>query len=177
MITRDDLMQIGQIVKPHGLQGEVAFTFTSEIFDEIEAPCFICELDGIFVPYFIEDYRFKNDETALVKFEGINSADEAKELIKANLFIEKKYVPEDVEQSEVEGVDYYLGFRIYDEKGELIGTIDGVDDSSDNVLFLVITPQDEELYIPATDEYIIEINDEEKTMSMDLPKGLLDLYK
>ena len=85
MITRDDLMQIGQIVKPHGLQGEVAFTFTSDIFDETEPPCFICELDGIFVPFFIESYRFKNDETALVKFEGVNSADEAKELILAEL--------------------------------------------------------------------------------------------
>lgn len=177
MITRDDLMQIGQIVKPHGLQGEVAFTFTSDIFDETEPPCFICELDGIFVPFFIESYRFKNDETALVKFEGVNSADEAKELIKANLYIEKTSVPEDVEQSEVEGVDYYLGFRVFDEKGDLIGTIEGVDDSSDNVLFLVMSPDDEELYIPATDEYIIEINDEEKTMSMDLPEGLLDLYK
>lgn len=177
MITRDELMQIGQIVKPHGLQGEVAFTFTSDIFDEIEAPCFICELDGIFVPFFIEEYRFKNDETALVKFEGINSADDAKELIKAPLFLEKKYIPEEVEQSEVEGVDYYLGFQIYDEKGDLIGTIDGVDDSSENVLFLVISPNDEELYIPATDEYIIEINDEEKTMSMDLPEGLLELYR
>lgn len=177
MITRDELMQIGQIVKPHGLQGEVAFTFTSDIFDEIEAPCFICELDGIFVPFFIEEYRFKNDETALVKFEGINSADDAKELIKAPLFLEKRYIPEEVEQSEVEGVDYYLGFQIYDEKGDLIGTIDGVDDSSENVLFLVISPNDEELYIPATDEYIIEINDEEKTMSMDLPEGLLELYR
>lgn len=177
MITREDIMQIGQIVKPHGLQGEVAFTFTSDIFDEIEPPFLICELDGIFVPFPVESYRFKNDETALVKFEGINSAEEAQELIKANLFIEKKYVPEEVEQSEIEGIDYYLGFKVYDEEGELIGTIEGVDDSSDNNLFLVISPEKEEFYIPATDEYIIEIDDTKRTMSMDLPEGLLDLYK
>lgn len=170
-------MQIGQISKPHGLQGEVAFSFTSDIFDEINPPCFICELDGIFVPFFVEDYRFKNEETALVKFEGINSADEAMELNKANLYIEKKYIPEEVTQSEVEGIDYYLGFKLYDVTGELIGTIDGVDDSSENYLFLVTGEKSEELYIPASDEYIVEIDDEKKTMVMDLPEGLLELYK
>ena len=36
MITRDDIMQIGQIVKPHGLQGELAVTTHSDPFDEIE---------------------------------------------------------------------------------------------------------------------------------------------
>lgn len=168
-------MQIGQIVKPHGLQGELAVTTHSDLFDEIEPSCLICELDGIYVPFFVEDLRYKNDETLLVKFEGIDSTEDAKELIKAPLFIEKKYVPEEIGQSEVEGIDYYIGFRLLDAKGAEIGTIEGVDDSSENVLFLVISPQDQEYYIPATDEYIIEINDEKRTMSMNLPEGLLDL--
>jgi 16S rRNA processing protein RimM len=168
-------MQIGQIVKPHGLQGELAVTTHSDLFDEIEPSCLICELDGIYVPFFVEDLRYKNDETLLVKFEGIDSTEDAKELIKAPLFIEKKYVPEEIGQSEVEGIDYYIGFRLLDAKGAEIGTIEGVDDSSENVLFLVIDPQDQEYYIPATDEYIIEINDEKRTMSMNLPEGLLDL--
>ena len=175
MITRDDIMQIGQIVKPHGLQGELAVTTHSDLFDEIEPSCLICELDGIYVPFFVEDLRYKNDDTLLVKFEGIDSSEDAKELIKAPLFIEKKYVPEEIGQNEVEGIDYYIGFRLLDAKGTEIGTIEGVDDSSENVLFLVIGPQDQEYYIPATDEYIIEINDEKRTMSMTLPEGLLDL--
>ncbi|MBR3519551.1 MAG: 16S rRNA processing protein RimM [Paludibacteraceae bacterium] len=177
MITRDDIMQVGQIVKTHGLRGELAFTIKSDLLDEVDPPCLICELDGIYVPFFIEELRFKNDETALVKFEGIDSAEEAQEMVKCGLYIEKKYVPEEIGQSEVEGVDYYIGFKIFDSEGKEIGVIDGVDDSSENVLFLVVSPKGEEYYIPATDEYIIEIDDEKRTMSMDLPEGLLDLYK
>ena len=177
MITRDDIMQIGQIVKTHGLRGELAFTYKTDIFDEADPPCLICELDGIYVPFFVDEIRIKNDETALVKFEGIDSAEEAQELVKAPIFIEKRHVPEEIGQDEVEGVDYYIGFKVFDENGAEIGEIETVDNTSENVLFLVTDSQGEEFYIPATDEYIIEIDDEKRTMSMDLPEGLLDLNK
>ena len=53
--------------------------------------------------------------------------------------------------------------------------IDDVDDSTANVLFSVATPTGGNLIIPASDDYIVEINDEQKLMVMHLPEGLLDL--
>ena len=54
MIKRDELIKIGVFNKPHGVQGELAFTFTDDIFDRSECPYVVCEIDGIFVPFFIE---------------------------------------------------------------------------------------------------------------------------
>lgn len=175
MITKEEVLKIGKITKPHGLQGELAFQFDTDIFDELEMPYFICEMDGILVPFFIEEYRFKNDEIGLVKFEGINSDEEAKALSNTELYISRKFLPEDIDHVEVEGSAFYVGFQIIKADGSAIGEITDVDDSTENVLFELTTPAGDELLIPAQDEFIIEIDDKKRTITMDLPEGLLIL--
>ena len=77
MIKKEDTYPIGRITKAHGLKGEVVFNFEDDIFDRVECPYLICEVEGILVPFFMEEYRFKTDSSALVKFEDINSAEQA----------------------------------------------------------------------------------------------------
>lgn len=64
MIRKEEVYKIGIFNKPHGIHGELSFTFTDDIFDRVEAEYLICLLDGIFVPFFIEEYRFRSDTTA-----------------------------------------------------------------------------------------------------------------
>ena len=71
MIKKEEVYKIGLFNKPHGIHGELQFTFTDDIFDRVDCDYLICLLDGIFVPFFIEEYRFRSDSTALVKLEGI----------------------------------------------------------------------------------------------------------
>ena len=73
MIKREDVYKIGVFNKPHGIHGELSFTFTDDLFDRVEAEYLICLLDGIFVPFFLEEYRFRSDSTALVKLEGVDT--------------------------------------------------------------------------------------------------------
>ena len=61
MIRKEEVYKIGIFNKPHGIHGELSFTFTDDIFDRVEAEYLICLLDGIFVPFFIEEYRFRSD--------------------------------------------------------------------------------------------------------------------
>ncbi len=175
MIDRKDLFQIGKIQKPHGLQGMLAFSFSTDVFEEADAPCLICEVDGIFVPFFVEELRFKNEETALVKFEGIDNDKSAKILLKCPLYIERKYLPQDLSGADVEGAAYYEGFQIIDECGSPIGEIVQIDDSTENYLFLVENEDGEEFYIPAVDDYIIAIDDDKRVIQMELPEGLLTM--
>ena len=58
MIKKDEVFKIGIFNKPHGVKGEISFTFTDDIFDRVECEYLVCLLDGIFVPFFIEEYRF-----------------------------------------------------------------------------------------------------------------------
>ena len=52
MIKKEEVYKIGLFNKPHGIHGELQFTFTDDIFDRVDCDYLICLLDGIFVPFF-----------------------------------------------------------------------------------------------------------------------------
>ena len=172
MINKDDTYKIGRITKAHALRGEVVFMFSDDIFDRVDCPYLICEIDGILVPFFIEEYRFKNDSAALVKFEDIDSAEQAQQIIGSDIYFEKKYI-EEGEEDEV-SLNYFIGFTVKEDKNT-IGTIIGIDDNTDNWLFIVERTNGDECMIPAHEEFIIDIDHKNKTIEMNLPIGLLDL--
>jgi len=175
MIKKEDIFQIGKLIKPHGLRGELSFEFSTDIFDEIEADYFICEIEGIFVPYFIESYRLKSDHSGFVKFEGIDSNEDAKELLKVNLYLERTSLPTDFSSENVQGTDFYVGYQIADQDGNIIGKIVSMDDSTENILFNVLSTSEEEILIPASDDYISTIDDDAGVIYMQIPEGLLGL--
>ena len=78
MIKKEEVFKIGILNKPHGVKGEIGFTFTDDVFDRVDCDYLILLLDGILVPFFIEEYRFRSDNVALVKFEGIDTAERAR---------------------------------------------------------------------------------------------------
>ena len=158
----------------HGLKGEINFQFTDDVWDRADSDYIICEVDGILVPFFIEEYRFRSDSTAIMKLEDIDSIEQAQMLVNSPVFIEKKY-QEELGEDEV-SLHYFIGFKMLDgDDGKDIGTIIDIDDQTDNWLFIVERPDGTEVMIPAHEEFIAEIRQEDKTMVMDLPLGLLEL--
>ena len=73
MIKKEDVFKIGQFAKPHGIKGEITLLTTSDVFDDSDDPFIVCEFEGILVPFFIEEYRYKSDSSILVKLENVNS--------------------------------------------------------------------------------------------------------
>ena len=86
MIKKEDVYQIGRIGKPHGVKGEVLFHFSDDVFDRAESEYLILEVDGILVPFFMEEYRFRSDETALVRFCDINTQEQARQLTGSDVY-------------------------------------------------------------------------------------------
>jgi 16S rRNA processing protein RimM len=174
MIRKEDVYPIGRMGKAHGLKGDINFMFTDDAWDRAESDHIICEVDGILVPFFIEEYRFRSDTTAIMKLEDIDSLEAVQMLVNSPVYLEKKY-QEELEEDEV-SLHYFIGFKMIDgDNGKEIGTITDIDDKTDNWLFIVEQADGTEVMIPAHEEFIAEIRQEEKTMVMDLPLGLLDL--
>jgi len=172
MISKTDVIPIGQITKPHGISGEMSFSFTTDIFDREEVPYFIFELEGILVPFFLTEYRFKSNTTALLKLDGVENDEQARNFAGLTVYLPKSYL-EKVEDTEIE-LDYFAGFSLIDAEKGLLGVISEVDQTTENVLF-VIPMKDDELLIPAGEEYIEEIDHDKKIIYVKLPEGLLDL--
>ncbi len=80
MIKDNEVFKIGKLIKPHGIKGEISFAFENDVFDRVDCPYLVCRVDGIFVPFFIEEYRFKGSETALITFEDVDNEEKARRL-------------------------------------------------------------------------------------------------
>lgn len=171
MIKKEEVFKIGIINKPHGVKGEVSFTFTDDIFDRVEdCDYLVLLLDGILVPFFIEEYRFRSDNVALVKFEGIDSTEKARTLTNVEVYYPVKFMDD---QEEISSWNYFIGFRVEDIHHGCLGTVVDVDDATMNVLFF-IENGDEEVLLPAHEEFILDIDRKKKILKVDIPDGLLD---
>ena len=137
MIKKDEIFKIGIFNKPHGVKGEVSFTFTDDIFDRVDCEYLVCLLDGIFVPFFIEEYRFRSDTTALVKLEGVDTAEKARMFTNVEVYFPKKYVEQDDETEDIPTWNFFIGFKVKDVRHGDLGEIVAVDASTMNVLFAI----------------------------------------
>ena len=95
MIRKEEVFKIGKIGKPHGVKGEVGLRFSDDVFDRVDAEYLILDIDGILVPFFMEEYRFRSDENALVKFCDIDSLERAAEITGCDVFFPRSLADED----------------------------------------------------------------------------------
>jgi 16S rRNA processing protein RimM len=172
MIKDSEVFKIGKLIKPHGIKGEISFAFDNDIFDRVDCPYLICRVNGILVPFFIEEYRFKGSETALISFEDIDSEQKARRMSGLEVFFPGKYY----EEAAGDGIEYswsfFIGFSVIDKVSGKLGTIEAVDEKTLNTLFL-IKNNDKELIIPATEDFIEKIDAKKKTVYLNLPEGLI----
>ena len=165
----EDLYKIGKIGKPHGVKGEVSFYFSDDVFDRTEAEYLMLCIDGLMVPFFMEEYRFRSDETALVKFCDIDTQERASELTGCEVFF-----PRDVADNDDDNLSWaeIIGYSLIDSAtSKNVGKIASVDDSTINILFEL----EDGTLIPASIELITNVDKKHKEIEIELPDGILDL--
>ena len=171
MIQREELHSIGRLTRPHGVHGEMALQLTDDVFDRAEVSCLVCAMDGIYVPFFIEEYRYKTDNVVLVKFERVDTVEQARMFTNKEAFALKK----DCEgESSVFAWNDFVGFTAEDSTIGALGSIVHVDDSTMNVLFIVGRPDVSECFIPAQEVFIQDIDYDKRHIVFNLPDGLID---
>ncbi len=168
MIKPEEVYRIGRLGKAHGVKGEVSFQFDDDIFDRIDCDYLILEVDGILVPFFIEEYRFRSDTVALVKFEDVDTQQRAQELTGSDVYFPRSLADDD----ETPSLSMLIGFDVVDvTTGTTVGRIAAIDDSTANLLFEL---EDGRL-IPAAEELITGIDTSHRQISLNIPQGLLEL--
>lgn len=176
MINDNELSAIGRIVKPHGINGEVVATIDRDI-DPAALRCIVLKIDGINVPFFISSHRVRGSESILLTIDGIGNEHEASEICGLDIHaLDRDLVSQD-RDSDPDGfyMSELVGYEISDSDGRLIGTVNGYDDSTANILLIVSTTNQETKYVPLAEELITSFDHQARTISIDLPKGILDL--
>lgn len=163
--------EIGYISKTHGLKGHIILRLNDLInIDEEGIKSIFLDINGSQVPYFIEECRH-NNTGYIVKLETIDTVDTSKKLIGKKAFALTDFILENDES-----LNEFIGYAIIDTKLGNIGNIAEVDEKTDNVIVKVIHPTGIEIILPFNDDFIIEIDDDLKTIEFDAPEGLIEMY-
>ena len=172
MIKQDDVYKIGRIGKPHGIKGELTMMVEDDVFDRVEGEYLILLIDGILVPFFIEDYRFRSEQSALVKFCDIDTQERASELTGCDVFFPRSL--SDSDDTDTLTWQEAIGYQVADDNsGKTLGTISYIDTSTANTLIEL----DNGMLIPAAYEIIKDINTEQRLITMSLPEGLMEIWQ
>ncbi|MBR4729285.1 MAG: 16S rRNA processing protein RimM [Prevotella sp.] len=169
MIREEEVYKIGRLGKTHGVKGEISFLFDDDVFDRVDADYLVLMIDGILVPFFMEEYRFRSDTTAIVKFCDIDTQERARELTGCDVWFPRALADSDDDTITWAAI---VGFDIIDNNsGKSVGRIASIDDNTLNILFCL---EDGRL-IPASEELITDIDKEKRTITINIPDGLLEL--
>lgn len=173
-MSRTHLVEIGAIKRIHGVAGEVQiFWLPSANLDETEQleSVFIV-IDGIPVPFFITSIRGKSADISIVKFDEVDSMAAANGLVGAKVLANMAEPDENDELF----LDDLVGFTVIDKTGTQVGQITAFEEYATNAVFIVNSSRGKEIMLPASPELIIDINEETKTLTLQIPEGLLDIY-
>jgi len=170
MIREEEVYKIGRLGKPHGVRGELTMQVDDDVFDRVDADFLVLRVDGLFVPFYMEEYRFRTDTTALIKFEDVDTVERARELTNTDVYFLRRLADGDNDDDYTWA--YFVGFDIVDaDSHAVVGQIAAVDDSTANVLFQLADGR----LIPATEQLVTSVDHDRHRLLMNLPAGLLEL--
>ena len=167
-MNRDQLTEIGTIKRAHGLKGELKIAVHSFYFEDIQAiDALFIKKGDTFLPFFIEEFQPQASQT-IVKFESLNSKEEATELNGKSLFALTEHLTEvqkDIQQE-------LTGKMILDAEGKSVGKIVDVDEMPTQLLLKVLY-NNQEILLPYHESMFIK--ETESSLQFNIPEGLLDL--
>lgn len=173
-MNREDALQIGIITKTRGISGEVILEVKdSSVLNNIKESVHL-EIDGLLVPFFIQSIHNISSTRARIIFDWVDSEEKAKKLCSNQAFIPTNTLKEN-DQEEPLAPSLLEGFRVIDHKKGDIGVVSQFIEQENNPL-LIILHKRSEIIIPFQDDLIKEIDPTNKSILIDAPDGLIDLY-
>lgn len=178
MIREEDIAEIGQLFKPHGVKGEISASFDDPDLDPTSLRCLILKMDGLPVPFFIESARRRGEGSWLLKFDTLDSEAEALRVARHDIYALRSELPEqDTEAGE--GIFLYdlIGYKVLDADDNSVGTVSDVDDSTSNTLLIVDLDGDSDriIMLPLADELVLWLDTESHRIALQFPPEILEL--
>lgn len=172
-MIKDNHLLAGSLLRTFGTKGEIILKFKNDLPEKIKKlESIFVEVDGKLVPFFIVAIQEKSINTALVKLEGIDSEKKAHEFVNADFYLSESQI-KFLDYSAEEFIDI-TGYVVKDQHNKLVGQVIEFIDIPENPLLKVKTSANE-LLLPANDELIIEVDDDERVILLHVADGIIDL--
>lgn len=170
-----EFLEIGRFRRVHGLEGELKVQVKEEFLEDILNVDFIfADHNGQKLPYFIEEIKGNTD--FILRLDGVTTKEDAVLLAGKSIFLR----PDDIEDLDerdlpiIEQYKYLIGFELWDNDLGQIGQITDLQEMPFQIMALV-NYQNQTVLVPVNQQLILKIDKENKTLTMDLPAGILEL--
>jgi 16S rRNA processing protein RimM len=165
---------LGKIVKLFANKGALL------VYLDVDDPGDYIDLESVFVrmnnqliPFFIDDIELRHKNNAILSFSDVDNPEQASMLLGCELYLPLDMLPK------LTGNKFYyheiLGFSVIDSKYGTTGTIEEVLEYPHQAVLRILN-KDKEVLIPITDEIIIGLDREKRTLTITAPEGLIEMY-
>jgi len=173
-MKKEDCFQLGHISKTHGYKGELIFLSNGEnLINFTKQESVFIEINGQLIPFIIDSIYPSGTSTAIIRLHDINTEEKARALVKCGIFIPLSMLPK--QKSQKTCMSELNGFRVIDDTHGEIGEVKNILEMCQQLL-LEIKNNDKEILIPANEEIIYKIDKKNKTIYINAPEGLIDIY-
>lgn len=173
-MIKEECFYVGKIVKKYSFKGELLVKLDSddpEIYEDMDSV--FVDLRNNLVPFFIESSQLHKSELLRIKFEDVDTEQDADALIKCDLYLPLEFLPK------LDDDKFYfheiIGFTVEDVNFGTVGIVKSVNDTTSQALF-EIDRDGIEILIPMNDAFIKKVDKENQLIVVDTPEGLIDLY-
>ena len=171
----NEFVKVGKTQKAHGIKGELKLHVEEHFIDDLfETEALFVEIKGQKIPYFIENLQEGN--ALILKLEGVDTITESEQLMHKEVYINRYDISLSDEIIASEGLVYKFteGFKIVDILYGEIAEIEEVVEFPQQEMAYV-TFKNKTLLLPLHPNFVVEVDRENKILTMNLPEGLLDL--
>ena len=171
-MQQNDYLQVGVITSTHGIKGEVKVFPTTDDPNRFRAlKDVVLDTGKEQIPLEIEGVKFFK-QYVILKFKGIDNINDIEKYRKMPLLVSRENAVE------LEEDEYYIGdligMDVYtDESEERVGVLKDVMETGANEVYIVQSERYGEVLRPAIHECILEVDPEEKKMTVHLMEGLI----
>ena len=173
-MRKEDCFYLGKIARKHSFKGEVVIALDTdepELYKNMES-VFVA-LGHNLIPFFIEKSILQKGNKLRVKFEEIDTQQDAESILNSQVYLPLSLLPK------LKGNKFYyheiIGFKAIDKNKGFIGIIEAVNDSAAQT-FLEIQHDTATILVPLLDDFIKKVDRENKALHIEAPEGLIDLY-
>ena len=169
MIQENEVILLGTCTRTHGRRGELHIISDNDLLSQADDPQFVLfRLNEILTPFRLTEWREKGANAYIVSLDGITTEEQAQRLCGNSVYLLRRYLTDDPDEPLITWQDL-IGYEVIDNEMGSLGQIKNVDDSTLNTLFLL----DNDVVIPAHEDFITEINSEARQLHVSLPAGLI----
>ena len=167
-------LKVGKIVNTHSLRGEVKFIASTDFEEERfkkGSKLLITRGKQVIEEVVVESYR-SHKNSLLVKFEGIDSINEAEKFKNLQLKVDSENI------SELEENEFYfheiIGCRVFDENNMLLGEVVEILTPGANDVWVIKGENGKEILIPYIADVVKNVDVQNKKIDIEIMEGLID---